>query len=235
MSAPAVYITVDLEQDCPPFLDGYRGMEEGFPALLRLLEQEGVLATFFCTGDVAQRYPDALRALVTAGHELGCHGLTHARLAELDESGAQAEIDDASALLRAFAPVSSFRAPYLSLPEAYVPLLERAGYTVDCSRAAYKPRGRWARGRGPLTRLRASITPSVLRLPRALREPWLRALNAPVVLFVHPWEFVDLRHAPLPLDCRFATGEPALRSLREVLRFYAGRGATFHTVREAAA
>jgi peptidoglycan/xylan/chitin deacetylase (PgdA/CDA1 family) len=55
MSRPVVCLTVDLEQDCPPFLSGYRGMEEGFPRLLQLLEEEGVAATFFCTGEVAER------------------------------------------------------------------------------------------------------------------------------------------------------------------------------------
>jgi len=236
MTSRVVCLTVDLEQDCPPFLSGYRGMAEGFPRLLQLLEQEGVPATFFCTGEVAERYPAAVRALVARGHELGCHGMTHARFTELDEAGARTEIEQSSSILRRFAVVTSFRAPYLSFPAAYLPLLQQAGYAVDCSLAAYKPGSR-AGDVAPagLRRLRASIPPSILRLPRLLREPWLAALRAPVVLFVHPWEFLDLRRTSLRLDCRYATGEPALRSLREVIRFCAARGATFQTAREAAA
>ncbi|HEX9105673.1 MAG TPA: polysaccharide deacetylase family protein [Longimicrobiales bacterium] len=235
MRSPVVCLTVDLEQDCPPFLSGYRGMEEGFPLLLQLFAEEGVPATFFCTGDVAERYPPAVRALVAQGHELGCHGMTHARFSELDEAGARDEIDRSSAILRRFGAVTSFRAPYLSFPAPYLALLQQAGYDVDCSLAAYKPAGAGARvARAGLRRLRASIPPSVLRLPRALREPWLAALRTPVVLFVHPWEFLDLRRTSLRLDCRYATGEPALRSLREVIRYYAARGAAFQSASEAA-
>jgi peptidoglycan/xylan/chitin deacetylase (PgdA/CDA1 family) len=177
-----------------------------------------------------------VRALETQGHELGCHGMTHARFTELDEAGARGEIEQSSSVLRRFAAVTSFRAPYLSFPAAYLALLRQAGYAVDCSIAAYKPGSGGGRVAGAgLRRLRASVPPSVLRLPRALREPWLSALRAPVVLFVHPWEFLDLRRTSLRLDCRFATGEPALRSLREVIRFYAARRAAFLTANEAAA
>jgi hypothetical protein len=47
------------------------------------------------------------------------------------------------------------------------------------------------------------------------------------VLFVHPWEFVDLRATDLRIDCRFATGATALRRVRASLRFLAARGAEF--------
>jgi hypothetical protein len=76
------------------------------------------------------------------------------------------------------------------------------------------------------------MTSSVLRLPRAVRDPWLLALSDPVVLFVHPWEFVDLTRERLRYDCRFRTGEPALRCLREVIELYRRHGATFVTMRE---
>jgi len=46
---------------------------------------------------------------------------------------------------------------------------------------------------------------------------------------------VDLRDTDLRLDCRFATGETALRRVRAVLRFYRRRGARFVTMRDLAA
>jgi hypothetical protein len=52
------------------------------------------------------------------------------------------------------------------------------------------------------------------------------------VLFVHPWEFVDLRRAQLRFDCRFKTGDVALACVRDVLRGYTARGARFVTMRE---
>jgi hypothetical protein len=78
----------------------------------------------------------------------------------------------------------------------------------------------------------ASVTSSVLRLPNVVRRAYLGALSSPVVLFVHPWEFVDLRREQLRLDCRFKTGDIALGCVRDVLESYAKRGAQFVRMRE---
>jgi hypothetical protein len=51
-------------------------------------------------------------------------------------------------------------------------------------------------------------------------------------LFVHPWEFVDLRREPLRWDCRFKTGAEALDCARSALRFFAARGARFGLMRD---
>lgn len=238
---PDVCFTVDYEPDCPPYLsDTFRGVEEATAPLLDLLREEGVPATFFSTGEVAERYPAAVDAIVAAGHELGCHGHTHRRFTALAPDEARDEIETSAAVLRRHAPVTSFRAPNLVFPDAYLPLLVGAGFTLDSSQARYKAAWLLARARSdgtrglPLRRVPASVTSSVLRLPRALREAYLAALGGPVVLFVHPWEFVDLRHTDLRLDCRFATGETALRRVRAVLRWLARRGARFTTMRELA-
>jgi len=55
------------------------------------------------------------------------------------------------------------------------------------------------------------------------------------VLFVHPWEFVDLRRERLRFDCRFRTGDIALDCLRDVIASFRARGAEFLTMRELAA
>lgn len=234
--------TVDLEPDCPPFLWTFRGVEEGMPALLDLLAAHRVRATFFTTGDVARRHPAIVERLVAQGHELGCHGMSHTAFTDLDRESARREIVESAAILRAFGPVTSFRAPYLKFPDAYVPMLGDAGFALDSSHAIYKFAYWKARLRrratsapgidAELTRVPASVTSSVLRLARPVRTAYLRALSSPVVLFVHPWEFVDLRREPLRLDCRFKTGQPALDCVGEVLRWYADRGAEFVTMRE---
>ena len=131
--------TVDLEQDAPPFLNTSRGAEHGMPELLSLLADADVVATVFCTGDVARRYQG-------------------------------------------------------------------------------------------LARLPASMTSSVLRLPRLLRNAVLVPLPSPLVLFVHPWELVDLRRTNIRWDCRAGTGEHAARGIASTLRDLSARGATFHTV-----
>ena len=114
----------------------------------------------------------------------------------------------------------------------FLPLLASDGIRTDASRAKYKWQERPSLGIPEVRRLPASITSSALRLPPVLRDPWLKALRSPVVLFVHPWEFVDLTRSPIRLDCRFRTGEPALRDLRSVIHLFRAAGARFLRVRE---
>jgi peptidoglycan-N-acetylglucosamine deacetylase len=226
-------ITVDMEHDCPPFLTTYRGIEEGTPRLVAMLAEEGVAGTFFITGDVARRYPDLMRELVAAGHEIGCHGDTHRPFDTLDWETAREEIGTSTEVLRRYYPVASFRAPNLRFPDRYLPLLEDADYALDSSQAKYK--NAYIFGRPMATRLKrvpASTTSSVLRLPRAVRRAVFRRLVEPVVLFVHPWEFVDFRRSTLRLDCRFRTGQIALDCLRDNIRFFARRQATFLRMNE---
>lgn len=230
--APIVAFTVDLEQDCPPFLSGYRGMEQGFPRLLALLNRLRVPATFFTTGDVATRFPEAVRQLLNDGHELGCHGMTHTAFTSLDRPAAQSEIERSANLLRSFGPVTSFRAPYLRFPDEYVDLLEANQFELDSSQARYKLAYYRASRPTRLRRVPASVTSSVLRLPRPLRSAYLSALSNPVVLFVHPWEFVDLRRERLRIDCRFKTGDVALQCVEGVLASYSARGARWLRMRE---
>ena len=229
-----VCFTVDVEPDCPPYLSTWRGIDEGFPLLLDLLEAEGVPATCFTTGEVARRYPDRVARAVAAGHELGCHGDQHRSFAALDRAAAVAEIARSSDVLRTFAPVRAFRAPYLKLPEAYLEILEDRGYAVDSSVARYKPLRPPGVTRGPrgLTRVPVSLSSSWLRLPAAIRSRLLAlaARRDPVVLFVHPWEFVDWRGTRLRWDCRARTGPPALAAVRETVRHLRARGAAFVTM-----
>ena len=233
-SHPTVAFTVDLEPDCPPFLTGFRGVEQGLPALLDLLRELDVPTTFFTTGEVADRYPSSVERLVAEGHELACHGMTHTAFTSLDSAAARNEIVQSAEILRRFAPVTSFRAPYLRFPEAYVPMLDDAGFSLDSSQAKYKLAYYRKRVPARLTRVPASVTSSVLRLPRFVRGAYLGALSSPIVLFAHPWEFVDLRREKLRLDCRFKTGDIALRCVRDVLTTYREKGAQLVRMRELA-
>jgi len=237
MTAPAtsrvVCVTVDAEPDCPPYLWGWRGMEDGAPALLDLFENEAIPATFFVTGETAQSYPAFVERLVADGHELGSHGMTHTAFSDLGPMEAEREIRETSLLLRTYAPVTSFRAPNLRFPDRYLPLLEADGYRVDSSRGKYKPAHWRPSGTTSLTRIPASVTSSWLRLPTWIRDPMLRRLKSPAVLFVHPWEFVDLSDAPIPWDCRAGTGPSALDSLRSAIHLFKAEGAVFVRISDA--
>ena len=69
----------------------------GCERILRLLEREGVPATFFVTGHTAETYPDHVRAIAAAGHEIGHHGYLHENPLALDTPEREREV-----LLRGF-------------------------------------------------------------------------------------------------------------------------------------
>jgi len=62
---------------------GRFGVVEALPRILGLLREREVRASFFVPAWVAERYPDAVRGIVEAGHEIGCHGDVHERVTDL--------------------------------------------------------------------------------------------------------------------------------------------------------
>ena len=57
---------------------------------MRLLDRTGIPSTFFVTGHTADTYPDSVRAIAQAGHEIGHHGYLHenpAALGSKEENG----------------------------------------------------------------------------------------------------------------------------------------------------
>jgi peptidoglycan-N-acetylglucosamine deacetylase len=205
--------TVDMEPDCPPYLSGWRGIDEGAPALLALLGRHRIPSTMFVTGALVRRDPDRVRAWAEAGHELGCHGDAHVRYSLQSRPAAYEDLARATETLSRFGPVRSFRAPNLDLPPWLLPRLAQLGYAIDSSEGRHKHLRARVRREAGLLRIPASTTSSLLRLPPALVAPILSLLPSPLVLFVHPWELVDLRRERLRFDCRARTGPPALAAL----------------------
>jgi peptidoglycan/xylan/chitin deacetylase (PgdA/CDA1 family) len=114
-----VCITVDLEPDCPPFLEGWSGAEVGMPLLLDMLAGRGVATTVFTTGDTAQLFPALVARIPDEGHELACHGQTHRAFSSMSEAEAEWEIATSAGILRSYARVTSFRAPFLDFPSSW--------------------------------------------------------------------------------------------------------------------
>jgi peptidoglycan/xylan/chitin deacetylase (PgdA/CDA1 family) len=229
-----ITITVDVEEDCPPMLTSTRGMEEGLPKLLDLFKKEGIKATFFVTGMMAEQYPDLIYRIPREGHELGCHGYAHARFDRMGEEEARVALKQAGKVLRQFErKLVSFRAPNLQFPKNYIKLLEDEGFLYDSSLAAYKPPFFQSKSESKIIRIPATITSSFLRLPPELFLPLLRRSKAPVIFF-HPWEFVDMSDTPIRLDCKFNTGEKALQNLKTLIHTLKAENCLFLTLQERA-
>ena len=50
---------------------------DGTPAILSELDRVGASAVFFVSGEQVERYPELVREIAAAGHELGLHGYRH--------------------------------------------------------------------------------------------------------------------------------------------------------------
>jgi cellulose synthase/poly-beta-1,6-N-acetylglucosamine synthase-like glycosyltransferase/peptidoglycan/xylan/chitin deacetylase (PgdA/CDA1 family)/spore germination protein YaaH len=93
------------------------------PAILDILKQENVPATFFVIGKNGEADPDLLRRLVNEGHEIGNHTFTHPNLGEIPGSLADLELNATQRLIESETGRSTvlFRPPYFGDAEADKP------------------------------------------------------------------------------------------------------------------
>ena len=82
--------------------------------LLAALEAANVRATFFTVQFWAEKYPDHLKEIAAAGHEIGTHSATHSYMSRLSEAEIRAELTSSAAAITAATgeEVTLFRPPY---------------------------------------------------------------------------------------------------------------------------
>jgi peptidoglycan/xylan/chitin deacetylase (PgdA/CDA1 family) len=99
------------------------------PRLLEFLGGLGVRATFFVEGWNCEVYPEVLRAMVQAGHEVGYHGWRHESWARVSDAEARALLERG---LTAFEQVGirpqGLRAPGGAQPVSSLDLLPEYGF-----------------------------------------------------------------------------------------------------------
>jgi peptidoglycan/xylan/chitin deacetylase (PgdA/CDA1 family) len=110
----------------------------GVPSILATLAAERVAATFFLTGNWAQNFPGMART-IAASFRVGNHSMTHPHFTSLTAVRMRAEIERASAAIRAVCGVATeplFRFPYGDRDARTIRIVNEAGYlpigwTVD--------------------------------------------------------------------------------------------------------
>jgi peptidoglycan/xylan/chitin deacetylase (PgdA/CDA1 family) len=103
---------------------------EVLPRLLDLLAARGLRASFFVEGLNAEMYPQALRTIVDAGHELALHAWRHEEWAALDEQTETALLQRATTAMRSLGvEPRGFRPPGGGLTAHTLRLLGEHGYT----------------------------------------------------------------------------------------------------------
>lgn len=87
---------------------------ETTPEVLDVLRTHHARATFYVVGREAAEANTALRAIASAGHELGNHGWTHHRLLAMSQAAIAQEIERTDAVIRAavYTGPITFRPPH---------------------------------------------------------------------------------------------------------------------------
>ncbi|MEV6318104.1 polysaccharide deacetylase family protein [Streptomyces sp. NPDC051776] len=105
--------------------------EEGLDTVLSALREQQAPATFFLTGDFAERLPDAVRRIAAAGHGIGNHSHTHPHFGDLTPAGRAAEVNAADEALREASgtePLPFFRFPYGDTTPGQIAEVNGLGY-----------------------------------------------------------------------------------------------------------
>ena len=92
-------------------------VEANIERILGMLDAQGIKATFFTLGWIAERYPAMVRQIVDHGHELASHGYGHERASDLTEQQFRDDIGRSKRILEDISghEVKGYRAPSFSI------------------------------------------------------------------------------------------------------------------------
>lgn len=125
---------------------GEYGARVGVPRVLDLLNAHALPATFFIPGHTIDSFPEAVAAILDAGHELAHHSYAHV---DPSSQTADDERQDMERALEAFQRLGvrplGYRSPSADLSSATLALLEAYAFRYDSSLMAddfqpYRPR-----------------------------------------------------------------------------------------------
>ena len=122
--------------DKPSLLSlGEFGPNVGLPRILSLLDEEAIAASFYVPGWVAERWPDEVKRIADAGHEIGHHGYLHEPPGTLESREEEAEITfdfgEVEIYMKAYKPDETEDSSEWLLP---LP----TGWPVDISKATWR-------------------------------------------------------------------------------------------------
>ena len=100
--------------------------------LIDILSAFGVRSTFFVVGDWAEKYPESVRALHDAGHEVMSHSAHHAHFSMMSASEIAADLREANRLISACTGVEPtlFRCPYGEYDDHVIQTIKSLGMTA---------------------------------------------------------------------------------------------------------
>jgi polysaccharide deacetylase family protein (PEP-CTERM system associated) len=192
-------------------------IERNIERILALLAESGAKATFFTLGWIAERYPEMVRQIAQAGHELASHGFGHRRATEQSADEFRADIRLAKAIIEDVGgcEVLGYRAPSFSIDTSNEWAFDALVETGHRYSSSVYPIRHDHYGAPGAPRFAHQIRAELLEIPiatvRLLHSNWpaggggyfrllpyaisrwsIRRINArdrrPAMFYFHPWE-----------------------------------------------
>ena len=118
-------------------------LNEGMPLLLDLYQRYNIKSTFFITGYIAQKFPEIVKMIAEAGHEIGSHSLTHKIEDSIEISNYKKQyylLSESKKILEDMSgkEVIAFRSPALRVNSHTAKALQDSGYKIDSSIASQR-------------------------------------------------------------------------------------------------
>ena len=225
--------------------EGMKVSVYGTRRILDCLKDNGVKATFFCTGNFAENAPDVMKRIIDEGHEVACHGVDHFRPKDTDVEQSKKIIERVTGV-----KVHGYRQPRMFAVSN--DKIRETGMTYNSSlNPAFIP-GRYVHLDMPRTcfmengvlQIPASVTPTVRFplfwlanhvLPTCLYHWMIRRTlkhDGYFATYMHPWEFYQLKEHPewkLQAIIRMNSGDELLRRLDCLIKALKKTGAEFTT------
>jgi polysaccharide deacetylase family protein (PEP-CTERM system associated) len=209
-----------------------RRVEDNTFRILDLFAEHQVNATFFTLGWVAERYPQMVKRIVAAGHEIASHGWEHVRVNTQTPEAFRSDIERTRKLLQDLSgePVLGYRAASYSIgaTESWAwEQLAEAGYRYSSSIVPIRhdlygipgaPRFAFSAAQGRLLEIPITTVPVVGRNINCGGGGWFRLFpyafsrwamarvnnvdEQPGIFYFHPWEIDPQQPRPEGLGLR---------------------------------
>ncbi|ODS42808.1 MAG: hypothetical protein MSIBF_05895 [Candidatus Altiarchaeales archaeon IMC4] len=184
----AATLTIDIEEDFPPYLNTNKGVE-GIKKIKELAGSKKLTA-FVCADFLAEN-PQILD--YAKGWEFGCHGLRHVDYAKLPHDKVKSELEKSLEIFSEYGiKPKGFRAPYASVNETVLSVV--AGLFEYDSSLGFFSRAKPPEG---LKELPIFLGGKALGINPALFSVLMKMPVKNKVFFVHPWEVAGVEFSEI--------------------------------------
>ena len=192
-------------------------VERNTDRMLQLLDEHEVTCTCFILGWVAERFPELVKRIADAGHEIASHGTNHDLIYSLSHDAFREDVRRSKDTLEQLTGhvVRGYRAPSFSITDWAIDILQELGFTYDSSAFPTVAHDRYGKLEGmnaaePVKEIRPGfheVCVSCLQqgkrgipwggggyfrmFPYALFKHGITKIlrtGSPYVFYIHPWE-----------------------------------------------